>query len=58
LINHTPQASTKTHSKGGKSLICGLLSAQTIIAKLGARRAAGETLDKMTSLHDRMETFA
>jgi hypothetical protein len=50
--------SPETHREGGQALVCGLSLARLNTAKLDARHAAGETLDKIVSLRDLMRAFA
>jgi hypothetical protein len=48
----------QTRKEGGKAPKCSLSLARLITAKLDARRDAGETLDKIASLHGLVKAFA
>jgi hypothetical protein len=46
----TPRPSPETLKDGGKAMECGPALARLTAVKLDARRAAGETLDKIASM--------
>jgi hypothetical protein len=53
-----PFAASEARREGGKAPKCGLSLARFIAARLGARRVAGETLDKFAILQDHVKAFA
>jgi len=54
----TGRGSPRSRKEGGKARRSDLSHARPITAKLDARRATGETLDKIASLQDHVKAFA
>jgi hypothetical protein len=57
IDEHAPRLSPETRSEGCQAPSCGTSLVRLITVKLDARRAVGEPLDKVASLHDHVQSF-
>ncbi len=53
----SPWLSPETREEAGKALVRSPSLARLITAKLDARRAVGEPMDKIACLHDHVQSF-